>query len=199
MSAGGSRPGFPRRWPGRGPIPVARRCGRPVVTEDRPGTPVGGLEVDLEDVPGGGAAHHHMLEALISWCGEQAWVVQEGDVDAALVDGVGVHYLVAATRTPGPTRRTAPATRPTSSRTPHRRTRPAPAAARPARRASARSAVAPSPVAGIGWSPCHGPFCHRRRAAGGRCRFRRRPPGRPWIGGNTPDRPEVPIGSAVAR
>jgi hypothetical protein len=67
-----------------------------MVAEHRPRAAAVGLEVDLEDLAGGGATHHHVLEALVSRGGEQGRVKQERDIDPAFVDGVRVHDLVVA-------------------------------------------------------------------------------------------------------
>ena len=58
-----------------------------------------GFEVDLHDLAGGVAAHHHVEEhRLLEGQGnlEQGVVVDERDIDAAGVTGVGVHHLITA-------------------------------------------------------------------------------------------------------
>ena len=105
----------------------------PVVAEHGPGPGRrGGAEVDLDDLAGGVAAHHHVEEhRLLERCGdlEQGVVVDERHVDAAGVAGVGVHHRVAARGGEGrrsPRRRDA---RPrTGSRPRRRRGDPAPGA-----------------------------------------------------------------------
>ncbi len=56
------------------------------------------LEVDLDELTGGVAAHHDVEEHLISWCLEEPGVVDEGHVDAAGVVRVGMDNGVVATR-----------------------------------------------------------------------------------------------------
>ncbi len=83
-----------------GRLVLASAAAGPVVAEHRPGPAGrGGAEVDLDDLAGGVAAHHHVEEhRLLERCGdlEQGVVVDEGHVDAAGVLGVGVHHPVAA-------------------------------------------------------------------------------------------------------
>jgi hypothetical protein len=60
-----------------------------------------GAEVDLQNLAGGAAAHHHVEERLPVRNLEPVRVMQEGHIDAAGVVGVGVHHLVATARRAG--------------------------------------------------------------------------------------------------
>src|SRR4051794_39128884 len=71
----------------------------PMVTEDRP-RPGGrrcGLEVDLDDLAGGEAAHHDMEEhRVFEGLGnlEQSGVIDECHIDAAGIAGIGVDDFI---------------------------------------------------------------------------------------------------------
>jgi hypothetical protein len=69
-----------------------------VVPEHRPDPVLLRLEVDLDDLAGGVAAHDDVKEHLADGYVEEVGVVDEGDVDTARVIGVGVDDLEVAPR-----------------------------------------------------------------------------------------------------
>ena len=56
-------------------------------------------EVDLHDLPGRRAPHHHVVEhRILRGDGQPGGVVEECDINPPLVDGIGVHQLVGPRR-----------------------------------------------------------------------------------------------------
>ena len=69
-----------------------------MVPEDRPAPPGRGLEIDLNDLAGGVAAHHHVEKRLPGRRDEPGAVVEERNIAAAGVGGVGMRDPIRAAR-----------------------------------------------------------------------------------------------------